>query len=74
MIAFQVPWENVFEEMHRLRETEQIQLPRMGSDLLQLVQVALNIHGDSPPEEVKTAMLKVAPVRHDVVLELVEHM
>jgi hypothetical protein len=74
MTAFQVPWENVFEEMHRLRETAQIQLPRIGSDLLQLVQVALNIHGDSPPEEVKIAMLKGATVRRDVVLKLIEHM
>ena len=76
MTAFQVPWENVFEEMYRLRETAQIQLPRIGSgsDMLQLVQIALNIHGDSPPEEVKMAMLKGATVRRDVVLKLIDHM
>ena len=74
MTAFQVPWENVFEEMHRLRETSDIQLPRTGTDLLQLVQVALNVHGESPPEDVKTAMLRGATVRRDVVLKLITHM
>jgi hypothetical protein len=39
--VFKVPWENVFGEPQRLCEHSEIQMPRVGADLLQMVQVVL---------------------------------
>ena len=44
MTAFQVPWENIFEEMQGLKEQSNILLPRVGAELLQLVQVVLQLN------------------------------
>ena len=75
MAAFQVPWETIFAEMHRLKETAVVQLPRVGKDLLQLVHVVLHVHGgDEPTKEEKRKLLQGATVRRDVVIELIDKM
>lgn len=77
MTAFQVPWENVFEEMVKLREQSNVQLPRVGSDLLQLVQVVLQLDakaGEKPTQQERRELLASATVRREVVIKLVSTM
>ena len=72
MTAFQVPWENVFSEMQKVRDAGQAQLPRTGTDLLQLVQVLLQKNGADLDDGDKKQLLKSATVRRDVVLKLIQ--
>ena len=77
MTAFQVPWENIFEEMQGLKEQSNILLPRVGAELLQLVQVVLQLNdkkGDKPDATERKALLHGATVRRDVVIKLIQTM
>ena len=74
MTAFQVPWETVFEELHQIREAASVQLPRVGMDLLQVVQVLFQHNGNEIDDEQKARLLKSATVRREVVIRLIEEM
>ena len=74
MTAFQVPWENVFSEMEKIRTAAKTQLPRTGTDLLQLVQVLLQKNGAELEQTYVNQLLASATVKRDTVLKLIKAM
>jgi hypothetical protein len=74
MTAFQVPWENVFSEMEKIRTAANTQLPRTGTDLLQLVQVLLQKNGAELEQTDVNQLLASATVKRDTVLKLIKAM